>query len=249
MTNYLLKKYFKNLMNSSILTDFILSQYNQLNPVQSQILHESLVLFFSGQKQFDQILNISHNLTQTKEPILRLKKILESCVKPPPLTQKMVLKGKKTRPWSIIDDNRLLAGILKFGYNWVDISNFVGNGRTKQQCAQRWIRALDPKICKDKWCNEEDEKLLELVKIHGEKKWTLIAEKFGNRTDVQCRYRYKQLTRKTRGSTTSDCQLPGANTDESKQEDKSDDFMKFMNFSFDSQFDSLFNFEDGTVDF
>jgi len=28
------------------------------------------------------------------------------------------------------------------------VASFVGNGRTRAQCAQRWSRGLNPKICK-----------------------------------------------------------------------------------------------------
>lgn len=36
---------------------------------------------------------------------------------------------------------------------------------------------------------------MHLVQFYGEKSWTLIASKLGNRCDVQCRYRYRQMIR------------------------------------------------------
>ena len=74
------------------------------------------------------------------------------------------------------------------------MAQFVGNSRTKAQCCQRWSRGLDPKISKIQWTREEDQKLLDLVAQYGQKSWTKIAAEFGNRCDVQCRYRYKQLS-------------------------------------------------------
>jgi hypothetical protein len=111
------------------------------------------------------------------------------------------LKGQrnKTRSWTSQEDNRLLAGVRKFGLvagsTWSAIAEFVGNGRSRSQCSQRWIRVLDPRICKGGWTREEDRALIELVGLYGEKSWMKIGTELGNRSDVQCRYRYMQLQR------------------------------------------------------
>jgi hypothetical protein len=105
----------------------------------------------------------------------------------------------KTRPWCPEEDNRLLAGVRKFGVGpgpiWSAIAKFVGNGRSRSQCSQRWIRVLDPRISKAAWTPQDDRALLDLVAIHGEKSWMKIATELRNRSDVQCRYRYAQLQR------------------------------------------------------
>jgi hypothetical protein len=59
---------------------------------------------------------------------------------------------------------------------------------------QRWSRGLNPSISKSPWSAEEDAKLLTLVTKLGTKSWTRIASDLGKRCDVQCRYRFKQLT-------------------------------------------------------
>lgn len=103
---------------------------------------------------------------------------------------------KKTRPWSQEEDYRMMAAIYKYGISdWAVISTFVGNGRTRSQCSQRWVRGLDPKINKCPWSKEDDERLLACVQSCGEKAWTRISQKLGNRSDVQCRYRYNQIMR------------------------------------------------------
>jgi hypothetical protein len=101
----------------------------------------------------------------------------------------------KRRCWTIHEDNRLLAGIRRFGMEsaWSTIADFVGSGRTRSQCSQRWIRVLDPRISKAEWTDEEDKRLLELVVIYGEKAWMKVADQKGDRSDVQCRYRYLHL--------------------------------------------------------
>ena len=103
---------------------------------------------------------------------------------------------KKTHPWSELEDQRLLSGIHKFGLdNWAAVSAHVGNARTRAQCSQRWFRGLDPRISKVLWTPSEDAKLIELVEKHGDRCWTKIAAELGNRSDAQCRYHYRQLTK------------------------------------------------------
>lgn len=105
--------------------------------------------------------------------------------------------SKKTRPWSLKEDNRLLGAIMRYGLdNWSKVSKFVGNNRTRGQCSQRWSRGLNPSISRFEWSPQEDSTLLNYVQIHGNKKWSKISSLIGNRSDVQCRYRYKQLIKK-----------------------------------------------------
>lgn len=105
--------------------------------------------------------------------------------------------SKKTRPWTLKEDNRLLAAIMRFGLdNWSKVSKFVGNNRTRGQCSQRWSRGLNPSISRVEWNPKEDSMLMNYVKIHGNKRWSKISSLLGNRSDVQCRYRYKQLIKK-----------------------------------------------------
>ena len=101
---------------------------------------------------------------------------------------------KKTHPWSAYEDQRLIAGIHRFGLDdWTSVSAFVGNGRTRAQCSQRWARGLDPRISKTRWTSEQDDWLLTLVAYFGERRWTSLAKNIRDRCDVQCRYRFRQL--------------------------------------------------------
>lgn len=86
---------------------------------------------------------------------------------------------------------------MRFGLdNWSKVSKFVGNNRTRGQCSQRWSRGLNPSISRVEWNPKEDSMLMNYVKIHGNKRWSKISSLLGNRSDVQCRYRYKQLIKK-----------------------------------------------------
>lgn len=184
-----------------VVTRFILAQFTGEALDYKSPLAISISNYLRLRSNYEEVAQLAQAITGTCEPIKRLKKILETCTKVGSSNVKDPLPGKKTRPWTQIDDNRLVAGILKYGIDaWSSISEFVGNGRSRPQCAQRWARALDPKISKDDWAEEENDKLLQLIEKYGEKKWTQISLEMGNRTDVQCRYRYKQLKRKTAGS-------------------------------------------------
>lgn len=138
-------------------------------------------------------------LAGTPQPIEKVHEILTVPVEPIPFDEPHSPidesnPRKKSRNWTPYEDTRLIAGIYKYGIdNWTSISLFVGNGRTRSQCSQRWQRGLDPHLSKDHWTAQEESYLLHLVQCYGDKAWTQIAAKMGNRSDVQCRYRFKQM--------------------------------------------------------
>ncbi len=58
------------------------------------------------------------------------------------------------------------------------------------QCATRWSKVLSPSLIKGQWTPEEDQKVIDLVHLHGAKKWTLIARHLNGRIGKQCRERW-----------------------------------------------------------
>lgn len=187
---------------TKVVVDFTVGLYPEA--LRTKQLWSVIECFATGKKDFETSCRECENIAGTSDPLARLKKIIETCARTASPIVRSPLPGKKTRPWTQTDDNRLLAGILKYGIdNWTQISKFVGNGRTKPQCSQRYSRALNPKISKEMWTADEDKKLLELITKYGDKRWTIISESLGNRTDVQCRYRYKQLLKKKSASSSS----------------------------------------------
>lgn len=54
----------------------------------------------------------------------------------------------------------------------------------------RWQKVLDPRLVKGPWTPEDDEKVIELVKKLGPKKWSKIAEQLPGRIGKQCRERW-----------------------------------------------------------
>ena len=104
--------------------------------------------------------------------------------------------SKKMKKWTAEEDQRLRKAVEKYGTNdWQKVAEEVGGKRKRAQCAQRWMRGLNPAISHEGWTPEEDEQLFRLVEEYGNKNWMKIASLMNNRCDVQCRYRFKKLRR------------------------------------------------------
>lgn len=103
----------------------------------------------------------------------------------------------KSIRWTQEEDNLLLAAVQEYGNtNWGAVASKVGNNRTKAQCSQRFNRVLNPKNSKANWSPEEEERLLQIVAQVGNKAWTRVATQLGNRSDVQCRFKYNYIMKK-----------------------------------------------------
>jgi hypothetical protein len=158
---------------------------------------ESIVArFLVGELSHSQAAALYTAKFKTSAPIDRLGEILSVSSDPIPPHSLFGDSSarRKTQQWTAIEDTRLLAAIHKYGTeNWNLIAQFVGNGRRRSQCSQRWQRGLDPRISRSRWSPEEEALLLQLVAKHGEKSWIRVSNDLGNRSDVQCRYRFYQI--------------------------------------------------------
>ena len=185
--------------STRILVEVILNMYNEIPSVEIQQQLTSLIFhYIQNPNSFFECCEMSNKMINTSQPIERLRDILNVSNEPIPFDENSQVfdsnSRKKSRTWSTIEDNRLIAGIFRYGIdNWTSISRFVGNGRSRSQCSQRWQRGLDPHLSKDQWSPTEEAYLMQLVSCYGEKSWTQISTKMGNRSDVQCRYRYRQI--------------------------------------------------------
>jgi hypothetical protein len=153
----------------------------------------------SGELGHESACRLSLQLIGTPRPLERLNAILtvgeEPLASAAPTSPPAPHSRRKTIQWSEVEDMRLLAGVHRFGLGaWGSVARFVGNNRVKTQCCQRWSRGLNPSIRRSGWTAEEDERLLALVRCFGRKSWTRVATELGNRCDVQCRYRFQQLS-------------------------------------------------------
>jgi myb proto-oncogene protein len=87
-------------------------------------------------------------------------------------------------------DATLTEAVNKHGNHWVELTAMV-SGRTHKQCRHRWTQTLDhANRSKGKWSPEEDTKLKEAVKKHGNH-WVEVAAMVPGRTNLQCRCRHR----------------------------------------------------------
>jgi len=62
--------------------------------------------------------------------------------------------------------------------------------RSEVQCDHRWNKSLKPSLIRGPWTEEEDAKVVKLVRKYGAKKWSLIASQLPGRIGKQCRERW-----------------------------------------------------------
>lgn len=99
---------------------------------------------------------------------------------------------RQIKVWTEEEDNLLRTYYAKFGANnWNEIAKHIP-GRNGSQCSQRWRRKYKPEKIRKNWTAEEDNLLLELVKLYGQN-WQLISNHMKgsiNRTGKQVRERF-----------------------------------------------------------
>ena len=92
--------------------------------------------------------------------------------------------------WTKEEDDILRQAVEENGAkNWRQISKRLPE-RTEVQCLHRWQKVLKPSLIKGPWTAEEDDKVQQLVKQYGAKKWSLIASNLPGRIGKQCRERW-----------------------------------------------------------
>lgn len=93
--------------------------------------------------------------------------------------------------WSNVEDEILKAAVSKYGVNqWSRVASLLTKKSAKQAKA-RWFEWLNPNINKLEWTRQEDEKLLNLVKVLPNQ-WRTVAPIMG-RTATHCAERYQKL--------------------------------------------------------
>ncbi|XP_024966648.1 transcription factor MYB3R-3-like [Cynara cardunculus var. scolymus] len=92
--------------------------------------------------------------------------------------------------WTPEEDETLkkAVGVFK-GKCWKKIAEYFPD-RSEVQCLHRWQKVLNPELIKGPWTQEEDDKIVELVKRYGPTKWSLIAKSLPGRIGKQCRERW-----------------------------------------------------------
>lgn len=188
-----------------VLREYIERELHNTSPGISQVEREKLTSiaegFLKNEISYNQAINVFAECSIPSSLIGKLAHIKAVGEDPLPTpsapVSKPVFTRKKAVAWTQEEDFRLLTAVSRFGCrDWRMISAFVGSGRTSSQCNQRWTRALNPSINHNPWTAGEDARLLDLVSKMGCCRWRKIAELLNGRTDLQCRHRYIQLSKK-----------------------------------------------------
>ncbi|KAJ0263526.1 Transcription factor MYB102 [Hirschfeldia incana] len=91
--------------------------------------------------------------------------------------------GLKKGPWTSEEDQKLIEYIKKHGYgNWRILPKNAGLQRCGKSCRLRWTNYLRPDIKRGRFSFEEEETIIKLHSLLGNK-WSAIAARLPGRTD------------------------------------------------------------------
>ncbi|CAK7350734.1 unnamed protein product [Dovyalis caffra] len=104
--------------------------------------------------------------------------------------------GLKKGPWTSEEDQKLIDYIQKHGYgNWRTLPKNAGLQRCGKSCRLRWTNYLRPDIKRGRFSFEEEETIIQLHSILGNK-WSAIAARLPGRTDNEIKNYWNTHIRK-----------------------------------------------------
>ncbi|XP_019176036.1 PREDICTED: myb-related protein 330-like [Ipomoea nil] len=104
--------------------------------------------------------------------------------------------GLKRGPWTAEEDQKLIDYINKHGYgNWRTLPTNAGLQRCGKSCRLRWMNYLRPDIKRGRFSLEEEQIIIQLHSIIGNK-WSAIAARLPGRTDNEIKNYWNTHIRK-----------------------------------------------------
>ncbi|XP_021726613.1 transcription factor MYB74-like [Chenopodium quinoa] len=105
-------------------------------------------------------------------------------------------EGLKKGPWTAEEDQKLIDYIQKYGSgNWRSLPMKAGLERCGKSCRLRWANYLRPDIKRGRFSFEEEETIIQLHSILGNK-WSAIAARLPGRTDNEIKNYWNTHIRK-----------------------------------------------------
>jgi len=106
--------------------------------------------------------------------------------------------GAKKGTWTPEEDANLKALVVKHGTKnvkaWKAVESGMKFSRTRKQCRERWTNFLDPTLNLEPFTEDEDQKLLELVRLN--KNWKTIMKEMPGRTQTRLRRRLDKIKKR-----------------------------------------------------
>ncbi|KAL5774619.1 hypothetical protein ACOSP7_012176 [Xanthoceras sorbifolium] len=104
--------------------------------------------------------------------------------------------GLKKGPWTPEEDQKLIDYVQKHGYgNWRTLPKNAGLQRCGKSCRLRWTNYLRPDIKRGRFSFEEEETIIQLHSVLGNK-WSAIAARLPGRTDNEIKNYWNTHIRK-----------------------------------------------------
>ncbi|KAM1057375.1 hypothetical protein ACFX10_030598 [Malus domestica] len=104
--------------------------------------------------------------------------------------------GLKKGPWSPEEDHKLVHYIQKHGHGrWRTLPKNAGLKRCGKSCRLRWANYLRPDIKRGRFSMEEEETIIQLHSVLGNK-WSTIASRLPGRTDNEIKNYWNTQIRK-----------------------------------------------------